>query len=383
MPGDDADDERAGGPLPSPAERSWVHPSEMTAFVAASRPAPPPRTRIFGALGVIAAVMAAGLLAAFLARAPREAPTAVRATPTPAPVDKVAASVVRVVALSDAGEHVASGVAIGEGQILTSTSVVEGSAAITVIVAGGRQIAATKKGSDAVTDLALLQVPGGGVPAIKLGSSHDLDSGQRIIGVAASDRGQWIDVGRVSGFDRAFESASGPAVPGVLETDLDARPRHAGGALVDRDGKLVGVLLVPPGAETSGYVMPIDDAMKVALELEATGRARHGWMGVSVADSTERSGGGAGVEQVVPDSPAEKAGIEQGDVIVEIADETGTTAIGNRDKLMAEVRRRRPGEHLEVTLYRGGGQRNATVILRDRPDLPVTTGAAAPEPGAS
>lgn len=384
MPGEDAEDERAGGPPPSPAERPWIHPSEMTAFVAASRPAPPPRTRIFGALAIVACVMAAGLVAAFLARAPSETRDAgVRATLAPVSVGTVTPGVVKVIASSSDGEHVASGVSIGDGQVLTSMSIVEGSAAIAVVGATGRQLAATKAGSDVVTDLALLDVPASGLPTVELGSSSELAAGQRVVGIGASDPGHWIDVGRLVGFDRSFVSTSGAVVPGLLETDLEATPQQAGGALVDRHGRLVGVILVPPQAESSGYVMPIDDARKVALELDATGRARHGWMGVSVADATDRSGGGAEVEQIVPDSPADKAQLERGDVITAIADESGTTAIVSRDKLMAEVRRRRPGEHLDVMLFRDGGQRKATIILRDRPDVPPADSSSLVEPGGS
>ncbi len=375
MPGDDAEDERAGGPPPRPAERAWIHPSELMGFVATTRPSPSTRTRVVGAVAVIAAVMAAGLVAAFLASAPEDPRLAgVEALPAAAPLEEVAPSVVRVVGLGADGMHVASGVSIGKGQILTALAVVQGSLGVSVIGAGGTQLSATQKGVDPVTDLALLEVDAGAIPAIELGSGRDLRPGRQFFGIAASARGRWVDTGTVSGVDRAVEPESGPAVPGLVETDLRAGPQHAGGAVVDGQGRLVGLLVVPPGDDTSGYVLPVDDAVEVALELHATGRARHGWIGVSVTDSSDPSGGGAAVEAVVDGSPAAKAGLRTGDVIVAIADETGTTAVGSRDKLMSEVRRRRPGEHLELTVYRDGGRRTAELVLRDRPDVPAADG---------
>jgi putative serine protease PepD len=346
-------------------------------FVPTSRPRPTARTRVVGAVAVIAAVMAAGLVAAFLASAPDDPTLAgVEALPTAAPLEEVAPSVVRVVGLGPDGMRAASGVSIGKGQILTALAVVEGSLGISVIGAGGTQLTATQRGVDPVTELALLEVDDGAVPAIELGSARELQPGRQFFGIAASARGRWVDTGTVSALDRAVEPASGPAVPGLVETDLRAAPQHAGGALVDGDGRLIGVLVVPPGDDTSGYVLPVDDALEVALELHATGRARHGWMGVSVADSDDPSGGGAAVEAVVDGSPAARAGLAPGDVIVAIADETGTTAVGSRDKLMSEVRRRRPGEHVELTLYRDGGRRRAQLVLRDRPDIPAADGSS-------
>ncbi len=386
MPGEDAEDERASGPPPSPADRPWVHPSELTAFVATGRPAPPPRSRLFAALGLVVMVAAAGVLAAVLARSPSRTgeEAVVRSGPTRELISTVEPSVVKVVAVQPDGQHVASGVSIGAGRILTNMRAVEGSLSI-VIVASGRMVAATKTGADPVTDLALLAVPDGTVPPVELGRSAGLETGQSVVGIAASQSHRWVDLGTVAAFDQAFESASFGVVPGLLDTDLTAGQEHAGGALVDEQGRLVGVLVVPPQATTSGLAIPIDDALAVADELEKTGQARHGWMGVSVADATDRSGGGAVVREVVPSSPGEKAALREGDVIVAIADESGTTAISGMEKLMAEVRRHLPGDRLEMTFYRDGGQRHVRVVLGDRPEnAPAATPAPTePQPAGS
>ena len=100
-----------------------------------------------------------------------------------------------------------------------------------------------------------------------------------------------------------------------------------------------------------------DQARDVASQLTARGSAEHDWLGVWATDDTDRTGGGARVQGVVPGSPAADAGLVQGDVIVDVGKAGSTTAITSVSQLMSEVGRRKPGEKLNVTVYRDRGKR--------------------------
>jgi S1-C subfamily serine protease len=383
VPGDDAEDERGGGPPPDPSDRTWVHPSELTAFVARERPASGRRTR-WAALAVGVAVIAAvaGIVVAVnLGESDRSAQPTARNTAIQRIASVVGPSIVGIRLTRGEESGRASGVCVGPGQIVTSAHALEGATSISVVTPAGRTVSATEVGRDPVTDLALLAVDESHAPAAKLGGSDGLTVGQQVIGVAASasSRNRWVDVGAIGSFNRSFVWGQGVAVPGLIETDMTAGEEHSGGALVDVQGDVVGILVVPPGSSTAGFSVPIEQARDVAAQLMAGGRARHGWLGVLATDETDRVGGGARVHGVVTDSPAARAGLQQGDVLVDFRVGNSTTAISSVEQLMAEVGQRKPGERLDFTLYREGGKRHVAVKLGDQQNAGSTaTAAAAP-----
>ncbi len=381
MPGDDPEDERAGGPPPDPSDRVWVHPSEMTAFVARDRPASGRRARwaaLAVGVGVVAAV-AVVALAVNLGDSARSVRPAAHSTVVQRIASAVAPSVVAIRLTRGDQTGRASGVCVQPGQVVTSAHALEGVSAISVVTADGHVLPATEVGRDPVSDLALLAVDEASTRPAKLGESAELSVGQQVIGVASSASGQrWVDVGEIASFNRAFVWSQGVAVPGLLETDVTASEEHSGGALVDSQGAVVGILVVPPDASTAGFSLPIDQAREVSAQLLAGGRARHGWLGVLATDATDRAGGGAQVQGVVTGSPADRAGLAHGDVLVDFRIGNSTTAIASMPQLMAEIGRRKPGEKLELTLYREGGKRHVAVRLGDQMDAGSTTSAAAP-----
>jgi S1-C subfamily serine protease len=181
-------------------------------------------------------------------------------------------------------------------------------------------------------------------------------------------------------------TAAGTVVVGLFDTGTNSGRRHSGGAVLDERGRLVGILTVPSGASASGLALPIDTARDVAEQLEATGSAAHAWLGVTGSDETERAAGGARVEAVAPASPGEKAGLASGDVIVAVSEGESTTSVSSMADLMAEVRGRRPGHSLELTVVREGAERHMPVALSQKtsPDdgdvLMTTTTTLAPAP---
>jgi S1-C subfamily serine protease len=381
MPGDDPEDERAGGPPPDPSDRVWVHPSEMTAFVARDRPATGRRARwaaLAVGVGVVAAV-AAVVLVVNLGDSNRSGRPPTQSTAVQRIASAVAPSVVAIRLTRGDETGRASGVCVQRGQIFTSAHVLEGATAISVVTSDGHVLSATEVGRDPVSDLALLAVDEASTRPAKIGSSGKLSIGQQVVGVASSTSGQrWVDVGAIGSLNRTFVWSQGVSVPGLIETDMTATAEHSGGALVDSQGAVVGILVVPPDASTAGFSLPVDQAREVASQLLAGGRARHGWLGVLATDATDRAGGGARVQGVVTGGPADRAGVAQGDVIVDFRVGNSTTAIASMPQLMAEVGRRKPGEKLDLTLYREGGKRHVAVRLGDQMDAGSTTSAAAP-----
>jgi serine protease Do len=384
MPGNDPEDESSGGPPPDPSDRIWVHPTELTSFVAKKRPRASRRGRwvaLAAGLAVVAAV--GGVVAIMTANdtAERDEPASNRA------VQRIVASMApSVVAVRMArGDETtrASGVCVQPGQVLTSAHALEGADAVSVVTTDGRTLPVTRTATDPATDLALLEVGAGSMSPAELGASAGLEAGQQVIGVAvsASGRHRWVDVGEIGAFNRAFVWGQGVSVPGLIETDVTAGGEHSGGALVDERGAVVGILMVPPDASTAGYALPIDQAREVAAQLSARGSAEHGWLGVWATDGTDRVGGGARVQGVVPESPADRAGIVQGDVIVEVGKAGSPTAVSSVSQLMSEVGRRKPGERVNVTLYRDRGKRRVAVELGNQTDAGATAGSTPADPG--
>jgi S1-C subfamily serine protease len=135
----------------------------------------------------------------------------------------------------------------------------------------------------------------------------------------------------------------------------------SGGVLLDRDGRVVGVLT--SGSDRAGVAVPISTAHDVADQLRVSGKAGHGWMGVSGVDAVERAGGGVRVTEIGLDSPAASAGIRSDDVIIAI----GATRVTGMADLIAEVRALHPGDQITLRLARNGNTRTVSITLHDMP----------------
>ena len=225
MPGDEPEDESSGGPPPDPSDRTWVHPTEMTSFVATTRPRASRRGRwvaLAAGLTVVAAV--AGVVALMTVNdSGRPTPSArsgaiqrIVATLTPSVV------AVRTARGDETGR--ASGVCVQAGQIVTTAHAVDGADAVAVVTSDGRTLPAAVDASDPVSDLAVLRVDGTSMQPAQLGASDGLEAGQQVVGVAASESGRhrWVDVGEIGAFNRAFVWGDGVSVPGLIQTNMTA-----------------------------------------------------------------------------------------------------------------------------------------------------------------
>jgi serine protease Do len=212
-----------------------------------------------------------------------------------------------------------------DGYILTNNHVVEDADQIKVKLANGKEYPGKVVGRDSKTDLAVVKIDGASdLHPLTLGSSDDVKVGSWVVAVGSPfGLEQTVTAGIVSAKGRVI--GSGP-YDNFIQTDASINPGNSGGPLVDMKGEVVGIntAIVAEG-QGIGFAIPIDMAKDVAHQLETTGHVTRGWLGVSIQQMTPelaKSFGvkgekGALVAQVFPSSPAEKAGIEKGDVIVE------------------------------------------------------------------
>jgi S1-C subfamily serine protease len=382
VPGHDDEYDGASGPPPDPLDRVWFHPSELRSFLATSAPPSSRPVRRGGLLGLTAGVAAVGLAAALVLAGSLESDGAriitARVDPfksdtaTSRMVAATAPSIVSVRVARVDGAGTATGVCVRPGYVLTSAQALDGATGVIVVTGGGRSLPAVAAGADPETDLSLLRVDSLGIPAARLGSSDQLRKGQPVLAVAAGKEQHWVSVGTVTALDRLVVSGSGVVVAGLIDTETRAGSEHSGGVVLNEAGAVVAILTVPPGTSSSGLAVPIDVARDTADQLAASGQAAHGWLGVSATDEVDRAAGGARVERVMPTSPADHAGLAEGDVIVAVGDRAATTSVSDMAELVAEVRRRRPGESLELTVLRDGGKRRVPVALSDKTGEPQT-----------
>jgi putative serine protease PepD len=288
---------------------------------------------------------------------------------------KVLPSVVSIAFTGDAGSGTGSGIVISkDGVILTNNHVVAEAAdggSLTVSFQDGRTASATILGRDPGADVAVIKVDGldNLVPA-QLGSSASLKVGQQVVAIGSPlGLSGTVTSGIVSALNRPVVSgeqgSNATSVLNAIQTDAAVNPGNSGGALVDMAGRVVGInsaiasLGAAEGSQGGsiglGFAIPIDQAKRIADELQSKGTATKAVLGVASEDAP----GGATLTQVADDSAAAKAGLQVGDVVTQV----GTTRITGTQSLLATVRSAAPGSQIDVTYTRDGKATTVTVTL--------------------
>src|SRR5512136_555991 len=223
-------------------------------------------------------------------------------------------------------QGVGSGFVISsDGYILTNNHVIDDATQIKVKLADGKEYDAKVVGRDPKTDLALLKAEGAsGLHALQLGDSDSLKVGNWVVAVGSPfGLEQTVTAGIVSAKGRVI--GSGP-YDNFIQTDASINPGNSGGPLINMKGEVVGInTAIIASGQGIGFAIPINMAKEIAPQLQEKGHVTRGWLGVSIQEMTPglaksmglKEAKGALVAQVVPGSPAEKAGIEKGDGIVE------------------------------------------------------------------
>ncbi len=289
-------------------------------------------------------------------------------------VARVEPSVVAV--LTDRGQG--SGVVWNaEGVVVTNQHVVGGARQVQVGFADGRRVNSEIVATDPQTDLAVLRASRTDLPAASFADALPR-VGELAIAIGTPlGFENTVTAGIISGLGRAIPGAAreAPALIDLIQTDAAISPGNSGGALVNSEGRVVGinVAYIPPaaGAESLGFAIPAPTVRDVVTQLLERGRVRHAFFGVRPAPLTSEIARRFGLQQdqgvlvleVTPGSPAAAAGIAPGDVLLR----AGGRQLQTVEDFLGILRARDPGDNLEVTVARGGDQRTVTVRLGERP----------------
>ena len=245
-----------------------------------------------------------------------------------------------------------------EGYILTNNHVVEEADQIKVKLSNGKEYEGKVVGRDPKTDLALVKIEGiSDLQPLKLGNSEDLKVGSWVVAVGSPfGLEQTVTAGIVSAKGRVI--GSGP-YDNFIQTDASINPGNSGGPLVNLKGEVVGIntAIIAEG-QGIGFAIPINMAKEIASQLQNQGHVTRGWLGVNIQEVTPelaksfglKDNKGALVSQVVPNSPAEKAGIEQGDVILQFDGKE----VSDSKELPRIVASTPVGKSVTVKIARGG-----------------------------
>jgi len=202
--------------------------------------------------------------------------------------------------------------------VLTNHHVVEGVKRIRVTLANGRACIAKLVAHDPVTDLAIIKIPvKQRMPTINIGSSRDILTGETVIAVGnAYGYEHTVTTGVVSAQHRSVQVNDSQDYPDLIQTDASINPGNSGGPLLNIDGEMIGInVAVRVGAQGIGFAIPVDKAMRVAARLMSVERLRGVWHGVVHEDVVRGNQQVVIVRDIKSGSPAQLAGIKQGDVI--------------------------------------------------------------------
>jgi serine protease DegQ len=251
--------------------------------------------------------------------------------------------------------------------VLTSAHPLANASSITVNTSPeGRSIAAKVVGTDPETDLALLDVPNADLTYAQLAPGAEPGVGQALVAIGSGrSGGGYVGMNVVSERNVIAAMPTGATLAGLIQTGIPTPPDSTGGALLDVNGRVVGILVTVPGLLKAGLAVPIPMARDVQVQVDATGMVELGWFGVDGVDATDRPEGGARITAVAQGSPAEKAGLALDDVVTRV----GSLPIHSYADLVAEWRRRHPGDTFTITYFHGNQAKpNVPVSLAATPD---------------
>jgi S1-C subfamily serine protease len=303
--------------------------------------------------------------------------------------DKVEESVVTVHSSGSVGSAIGSGEFVtSDGYIATNNHVVDGFSSYSVTLSDGTNLNATLVGEDPQDDLAVLKVNTSNAPAITLADSSAAKVGEFVVAIGSPlGQSNTKTFGIISALNRTeteegdgISSSAGPILTGMIQTSAALAPGNSGGALVDLDGKMVGM---PTLAETSGtgrqssststigFAISSNRVAYVVNQLIHSGKltsTNQGFLGVSTrAAGNGFTSQGVAVAGFTQDAhgatPAQSAGLQVGDVIVAVNGQT----ITSEEDLAGAVLSRTPGTKISVEVQRGNGQQTIQVTLGERP----------------
>ena len=262
-----------------------------------------------------------------------------------------------------------------DGYILTNNHVVGDADKVTVKLEDGREFSAKTVGTDPHSDVAVIKIDAKNLPVLSLGNSDALEVGEWVLAIGNPfGLSHTLTAGIVSAKGR---SSLGLAdYENFIQTDAAINPGNSGGPLVDLNGKAVGmntaIFSQSGGYIGIGFAIPINMARAIKDQLIKTGKVTRGYLGVVIQDLTPELAKSFGLDdhqgilvaEVAEDSPAEKAGLRQGDVIVEFGGKTAEEVGVFRNRVSLEA----PGTKEKITVLRNGKRQTLTVTVGNLPD---------------
>jgi len=259
-----------------------------------------------------------------------------------------------------------------DGYILTNNHVVHGASRIEVRLKNGKSFPAKLVGADSATDLAMLKIDARNLPQAAFASSEKARVGQFVIAIGSPFGLDYtVTTGVLSAKGRGGIGAN--EIEDYLQTDASINPGNSGGPLVNLHGRVLGINTMIIGRGSGiGFAIPSEIAQRVAQQLIENGTVKRAWLGVSFQEITPELAahfgggfeGGALINAVVPRGPAEKAGLQAGDVITAI---DGKKIQEGRD-LLRMVLRHGVGERLSLDVRRGAQTKKVTLVTGERPN---------------
>jgi S1-C subfamily serine protease len=258
-----------------------------------------------------------------------------------------------------------------EGTVVTAAHVVDEASSVKVILQDGTVRSAEVLGVDDATDIAVIRFDpeGAELQTLELGDSSSLKVGASVAAIGAPFEYAWsFSTGIVSGLDRTIEAPNGFTVSHAIQTDTAVNPGNSGGPLLDAEGDVIGVvdqIATDGSADQSsgvGFAVPSNLVASELEQLEAGETVEHAYLGVSTGTASGETAG-AQVAEVVPGSPAAEAGLQQGDIITALGEES----IASTEDLVAAIATREPGERVTLEVERDSQKTSVKVTLGTQP----------------
>lgn len=264
-----------------------------------------------------------------------------------------------------------------KGYVLTNAHVIKDARVIKVTLPDKRTFDGTLVGADTMSDLAVIRIPAHNLPEVKLSSSTSPPIGSWVVAIGNPfGYENTVTVGVVSATEREILPEGGPALERLIQTDAAINPGNSGGPLCNLQGEVVGInTAILSVAQGIGFAIASGHARTVVDQLIAHGRVLRPWIGIQYHGVTPEmkeylglpTDEGVIIERVIPRSPASRAGLRRGDLIVEI----NGVPVKRINDLRDEIRKRKVGDTIRLRLYRGREQKVITLQAGEMPaDLP-------------
>ena len=271
-----------------------------------------------------------------------------------------------------------------DGTILTNNHVVEGAEHVSVSLKDGREYTAKVLGTDPASDLAVIKISASNLPTLPVADSDKIRVGDVVLAIGNPlNVGQTVTMGIISAKGRSTSQGDNSSYEDFLQTDAPINRGNSGGALITTTGELVGInsqILSPSGGSIGiGFAIPSNMAENVMSQLVATGHVRRGMLGVlaqNINSDMAKSLGlssvrGAIVSDVTAESPAAKAGLQDGDVILKVNGQS----IDDSNDLRNRISSMAPGSRVDLAIQRNGQPKDLSVTLAET--TPATSSSAA------